>query len=165
MKKTFREFYAGIDPDRRARIVFGVVTSRVQHLQSIRGDISQMTFDAAEYLTDEATIAAYLALIEGLKNPALSRKALSDAERARRRIVEEQIQSYQQSIPEEKKVQWIDRGISIRNFPIYERKTDARRPNRDQSSITVDRLGANAGDGTTKRNDWALKRLSKDSLT
>jgi hypothetical protein len=49
MRKTFREFYSGLEPWHRAEIVLGVVKDRHRQL-GFSGDGSKITFDAAEYL-------------------------------------------------------------------------------------------------------------------
>lgn len=115
MKRTFREFFLAIEPGQRAQIVLRVVISRHQQL-GFTGDHASITFDAAEYLPDEQTIAAYLALVDGLHNPSLYRLAAADAERARKRISSEQLQSEQQSAAKAGKVEWVSRDMLGRKF-------------------------------------------------
>ena len=164
MRKTFREFYSGLDPQHRAKIVLGVVKDRHQQL-GFSGDASKITFDAAEYLTDEATIAAYLALVEDLHNPTLSRQATADAERARRRIAEEFIRSGQETVPQEQKVQWSNMGMLGRKYEFPQLGTAGRLRTATQPATATGSAVTRLDTLQAQRKDWALKRLSKDSLT
>lgn len=164
MRKSFREFYSGLEPQHRAQIVLGVVKDRHRQLK-FSGDTSKITFDAAEYLTDEATISAYLGLVETLKDPSISRSAAADAERARRRIAEELIQSGQETIPQQEKVRWSDMAILGRKYEFPQLGTSG-------SLRTATQLTTATGSPVAKRDstqaqgkDWALKRISRDSLT
>ena len=164
MRQTFREFYSGLDPQHRAKIVLGVVKDRHQQL-GFSGDASKITFDAAEYLTDEATIAAYLALVEELKDPSISRRAAADAERARRRIAEELIQPGQNTIPHEQKVQWTDMGILGRRYEFPQLGTGGRLRTATQPATATGRPVARLDAAQAHRKDWALSRISKEAPT
>jgi len=164
MRKTFRDFYSGLEPRHRAQIVLGVVKDRHRQL-GFSGDASKITFDAAEYLTDEATISAYLTLVETLNDPSISRLAAADAERARRRIAEELIQSGQETIAQEKKVPWSDVAILGRKYEFPQLGTSGRPRTATQQPTAVGSLAAKRDAAQAQREDWALKRISRDSLT
>ena len=164
MRKTFREFYSGLEPQQRAQVVLAVVKDRHRQLGA-SGDASKITFDAAEYLTDEATISAYLELVETLKDPSISRFATADAERARRRIAEELTQSGQETIPQEKEARWSDMAILRRKYEFPQLGTAGHLRTATQPTTAYSRLIANRDAPQAQRTDWALKRISRDSLT
>jgi len=164
MRKTFREFYSGLKPRHRAQIVLGVVKDRHRQL-GFSGDASKITFDAAEYLTDEATISAYLTLVETLKDPSISRLAAADAERARRRIAEELIQSGQETIAQEKKVPWSDVAILGRKYEFPQLGISGRTRAATQPTTAAGSPAAKRDAAQAQREDWALKRISRDSPT
>jgi hypothetical protein len=164
MRKTFREFYSGLEPQQRAQIVLGVVKDRHRQLGP-SGDASKITFDAAEYLTDEATISAYLALVEMLKDPSISRFATADAERARRRIAEELTQSGQETIPREKRARWSDMAMLGRRYEFPQLGTGGHLRSATQQTTANSRPIADRDAPQAQRMDWALKRISRDSLT
>lgn len=164
MRKTFREFYSGLEPRHRAQIVLGVVKDRHRQL-GFSGDASKITFDAAEYLTDEVTIAAYLALVEELQNPSISRRAAADAERARRQLGEEPIQTKQRTVPQEEKVQWKDMGILVRKYEFPPLGTGGRLATATQPATATGGPVARLDAAQAQRKDWALSRISKDSVT
>jgi len=74
-----------LDPERRARITFGVDRMHRQYVESNDG-VSTMPYDAAEYLRDEPTIEAYLKIVQREAGPDEYVEALAVAERARRRL-------------------------------------------------------------------------------
>ena len=154
MKRTFREFFLAIDPKQRAQIVLRVVMSRHQQLGFTR-DHAKITFDAAEYLPDEQTIVAYLALVEELRNPSLYRLAAADAERARLRIANEQIQSEQLTIAKPGKVQWVSRNMLGRtyHFPLLGNSAPPAFSGRSANK---------AGSERAQPKHWAPKPLSKE---
>ena len=164
MRKTFREFYSGLDPRHRAEIVLGVVKDRHRQL-GFSGDASKITFDAAEYLTDEATIAAYLALVEELKDPSISHRAAADAERARRRIAEEPLQSGRGTVRREEKVQWTDMDILGRKYEFPQLGTGGRLRTATQPATATGSPVTKLNPAQAQRKDWALSRISKDSVT
>jgi len=164
MRKTFRDFYSGLEPRHRAQIVLGVVKDRHRQL-GFSGDASKITFDAAEYLTDEATISAYLTLVETLKDPSISRLAAADAERARRRIAEELIQSGQETIPQEKKVPWSDVAILGRKYEFPQLGTSGSLRTATQPTSATGSPVAKRDSTQGQGKHWALKRISRDPLT
>lgn len=88
MGETFRQMFARIDPARRAQVVFGMDQLHRKYLATTGGS-SGLPYDAAEHLTDEATIMAYLDLVRQVADPNIMMKARVDAARARKRLAEE----------------------------------------------------------------------------
>lgn len=91
--RTFKELYAEISPKRRARLILGMAKMHRQFLDSVGGQTQSVTFDASEYLTDEATIVEYLRLVRLMAEPTASLAARADAVRARRRLSEARVSS------------------------------------------------------------------------
>ena len=88
MGQTFRQMFAKIDPSRRAQVVFGMDRLHRKYLATTGGS-SRFPYDASEYLTDEETITAYLALVREAADPSIMMQARVDAARARKRLIEE----------------------------------------------------------------------------
>jgi hypothetical protein len=82
VRQTFSSKFTQLSPERRARITFGVDKMHRQYLAS-NGGVSTMPYDAAEYLRDEATIAAYLNIVRQEAGADEYAQALAVAERAR----------------------------------------------------------------------------------
>ena len=85
MGQTFSAKFKQLSPERRARITFGVDKMHRQYVAS-NGGVSKMPYDAAEFLEDEATIEAYLWIVQREAAPDEYVQALAVAERARRRL-------------------------------------------------------------------------------
>ena len=87
MVQTFRQMFEKVGPARRAEVVFGMDQMHRRYLAMI-GGVSKLPYDAAEHLTDEETIKAYLTLVRRASDPYLMMQARVDAARARRRLAE-----------------------------------------------------------------------------
>ena len=89
MGQTFKQAFAGLEPERRAHVVFGMDQLHRKYLAA-RGGETSLPYDAAEHLTDEATIRAYLAVVrQESGDPHVMLQARVDAARARMRLAEE----------------------------------------------------------------------------
>jgi hypothetical protein len=85
MGETFKQLFARISPSRRAGVVFGMDQLHRKYLAKTGGS-SQLPYDAAEHLTDEETIKAYLAIVRQAEDHHIMMQARVDAARARNRL-------------------------------------------------------------------------------
>lgn len=88
MKETFKQMLTRISPSRRAQVVFGMDQLHRKYITTIGGS-SRLPYDAAEHLTDEETIKAYLTIVRQAADPHILMQARVDVARARIRLAEE----------------------------------------------------------------------------
>ena len=88
MEETFKQMFARISPLRRAQVVFGMDQLHRKYLATTGGS-SRLPYDAADHLTDEETIKAYLGLVRQAADHFVMMQARVDVARARIRLAEE----------------------------------------------------------------------------